>query len=665
MRVSSSRRNMYIAIVVIVIIVVAGVGVGLYMTRPTTPTVQNPGKIIVDEIGQPIPGVDPATDYETSGGEIIQNCYEALLFYNYSSSSQLNYVLCQNYTESTDGLTYTFNLRQGITFQDGSQFNASAMKWSLDRAILINDPTGPSWILSQFVKGAYTYYTFNQALGTAAIYKAALAYLEAGGIQVTSQYQLVIHVDYHDNSTATPFPAVPYCLAMTVAMAVSPTYVFKHDTLEGNAADTSTTNNTMSVAQYNHTFLSGPAVSSVPFTDGRGIIPDYYGAPLYAADSLNGATCGTGPYNMTSWVSGVGETLEYNPNYWGGPHNTGVASVHEIVLNFVTSFDTMKLALLAGTADVVEWDPSYSNQIINLTTRTVLPQYASDITVYTNVRTLVVDQLEFAEFPYMPNTGVVLCTSVNNTLAGHGNTTIHDQVVNSTLNPFQYPDFRLAFVNSYNFTAFYSISQGDMAPLNGFIPSGMYAYNSSIPSQNTYANFTLAEQLFNKVGWNGTVNVYFNTGNIIREDACLMEAAQVAAASQGRVSVNVVELTWTAFLELEYSKGLPVGDVGWLPDYPRPDDYAFPYAMPLGTFAYFIGLVIPGKLQNDTIEAATTLNATLSEILYSRVITYMNAQGDYLWTGQPLEFAVMRSWIHGYFYNPLFSGLMYYDLTKS
>lgn len=43
-------------------------------------------------------------------------------------------VLAESYTASDDGLSYTFKLRQGGKFQDGTDFNAEAVKVNLDRA---------------------------------------------------------------------------------------------------------------------------------------------------------------------------------------------------------------------------------------------------------------------------------------------------------------------------------------------------------------------------------------------------------------------------------------------------------------------------------------------------------------------------------------------------
>ncbi len=59
--------------------------------------------------------------------------------------------LATGYTVSPNGTVYTFTLRQGVTFQDGTPFNSTAVKTSLIRAFL--DPDTNSYYLSNFLKG--------------------------------------------------------------------------------------------------------------------------------------------------------------------------------------------------------------------------------------------------------------------------------------------------------------------------------------------------------------------------------------------------------------------------------------------------------------------------------------------------------------------------------
>jgi peptide/nickel transport system substrate-binding protein len=77
-------------------------------------------------------GLDPA--YETDGNSfmICDNILEALVFYK-DESTALEPGLATSWEISPDGLTYTFKLRKGVKFHDGTAFNADAVVFSIGR----------------------------------------------------------------------------------------------------------------------------------------------------------------------------------------------------------------------------------------------------------------------------------------------------------------------------------------------------------------------------------------------------------------------------------------------------------------------------------------------------------------------------------------------------
>ena len=75
-------------------------------------------------IGEP-ETLDPALAYETAGGEIIQNVYETLVFYDGESTDKFVPQLAESWEVSEDGTTYTFKLRSGVKFHDGADMTAS------------------------------------------------------------------------------------------------------------------------------------------------------------------------------------------------------------------------------------------------------------------------------------------------------------------------------------------------------------------------------------------------------------------------------------------------------------------------------------------------------------------------------------------------------------
>jgi len=65
---------------------------------------------------------------------MLANVYEPLLWYNPpGSEEQFTPALAESWSVSDDGLTWTFTLRGGVIFHDGTPFNAAAAKAAIDR----------------------------------------------------------------------------------------------------------------------------------------------------------------------------------------------------------------------------------------------------------------------------------------------------------------------------------------------------------------------------------------------------------------------------------------------------------------------------------------------------------------------------------------------------
>jgi glutathione transport system substrate-binding protein len=62
---------------------------------------------------------------------ILKNVYQGL--YGFDKDMKLRPLLAESYTVSKDGLVYTFNLRKGVRFHDGTDFKADSVKATYDR----------------------------------------------------------------------------------------------------------------------------------------------------------------------------------------------------------------------------------------------------------------------------------------------------------------------------------------------------------------------------------------------------------------------------------------------------------------------------------------------------------------------------------------------------
>ena len=103
------------------------------------------------------PTLDPAVAFSSDGFEFVRNVYEGLLEY-VPGGVNVRPLLATSWKVSPDGKTYTFTLRKGVKFQDGSPFNAAAAKLGLDRMKGVNQ--GPATLMANVVsvtaKGANT-----------------------------------------------------------------------------------------------------------------------------------------------------------------------------------------------------------------------------------------------------------------------------------------------------------------------------------------------------------------------------------------------------------------------------------------------------------------------------------------------------------------------------
>ena len=79
-------------------------------------------------------GLDPARVDDLESGKVIVNMYEGLTKYA-ADSTEVEPSLAESWEISPDGLSYTFKLRQGVKFHDGTDFNADAVKYNIDRQI--------------------------------------------------------------------------------------------------------------------------------------------------------------------------------------------------------------------------------------------------------------------------------------------------------------------------------------------------------------------------------------------------------------------------------------------------------------------------------------------------------------------------------------------------
>jgi len=159
------------AIVVLLVLLVVGGGLYWYLTLPPPGPVYKDTLIwgTTDSVENTL---DPSQAYDFFGWCIIQQTGLTLVEIRPGSEAgpeDIIPALATDWTVSDDMMTWTFNLRQGVEFEDGTEVTADDVKYSFDRAYVIYDET-----------------SFQVGMGTFEVL--------IDSVEVTDTYQVVFHL---------------------------------------------------------------------------------------------------------------------------------------------------------------------------------------------------------------------------------------------------------------------------------------------------------------------------------------------------------------------------------------------------------------------------------------------------------------------------------------
>lgn len=90
---------------------------------------------------------DPRSGYDSCAQSVLYHMYEALTYYNRPGSKQeIGPWLATSWESNKDKTQWTFHLRQGVKFHDGTDFNAAAVKYTIENTVA--EKMAPAWIYS-------------------------------------------------------------------------------------------------------------------------------------------------------------------------------------------------------------------------------------------------------------------------------------------------------------------------------------------------------------------------------------------------------------------------------------------------------------------------------------------------------------------------------------
>ncbi|MEZ5865587.1 MAG: ABC transporter substrate-binding protein [Geminicoccaceae bacterium] len=122
----------------------AGLLAAPLLAPPATAQVP-PDVLVVGQIAEPA-SMDPHVVTAVNDFRILVNVYDGLVRYR-PGTLEVEPALAESWEISDDGTAYTFKLREGVAFHDGTPFDAAAVKFNFDRMLDENHPqhdTGPS-----------------------------------------------------------------------------------------------------------------------------------------------------------------------------------------------------------------------------------------------------------------------------------------------------------------------------------------------------------------------------------------------------------------------------------------------------------------------------------------------------------------------------------------
>ncbi|WP_225913916.1 ABC transporter substrate-binding protein [Leptolyngbya ohadii] len=114
-------------------------------TSPTGGTEAGNGRVTMGTTLE-VRTIDPADAYETFPGILLYNLGDRLYTYKPGTTELVPQLATELPKVSSDGLTYTIPLREGVKFHDGEPFNAEAMAFSIQR--FIENGGRPAFLMS-------------------------------------------------------------------------------------------------------------------------------------------------------------------------------------------------------------------------------------------------------------------------------------------------------------------------------------------------------------------------------------------------------------------------------------------------------------------------------------------------------------------------------------
>src|SRR5579884_3912053 len=355
----------------------------------------------------------------------------------------------------------------------------------------------------------------------------------------------------------------------------------------------------------------------------------------YQFDHMNG----TGPFMLEQWDRQNKEViLVRNDHYWRQP-----TRLRRVIIRSVTELAARRLQLQQGDADLIVASLNEQSQLRglpNTVMQTKLPQIA--------VQTL--------QFNFKINTD-------GNPDVGSGK--LDGQGIPSDF--FADIHVRRGFAYAFDYAQNLSSAYAGQGILpHGPIVQGLLGYDPSVPTYATSRDKAIAEFKEAQGGklWDTgfKFTVPYTAGNTARQVGATILRDDVQALNP-KFQLSFRPVPASALNEILFSHKGTMYFLGWFADYPDPHDFAQPFLSANGYFPVRGGYNNP-EADRLIDQAVATADPAKRAAIYKQLSMIAYNDLPYLFLVQPTTYYTMRSWVHGWYYNPIFPGQYYYTLYK-
>lgn len=611
----------------------------------TEPEAQGGSQVAKDtyvsvSIGEP-QSLDPAWTYETAGSGVEANVYESLLAFNKDLADDFVPALAESWTESEDHLSYTFNIRKGVTFHEGGTLTASDIAYSLQRAMLQDRLDGPMVLFLEPFLGVTSIRGY--AVEKAAVTKeeATLADVPAESLaEVCEDVKAVVQSDDAAGtvtlSLMKPTPWMPQLLSQPWGSALDMEWMAEQGDWDGDCATW-------------QTFHDPAAEKSILFN----------------------AANGTGPYKLAKWDAGIEIVLEANEAYWrtapaweGGP--SGPPALKRVVLQTVDEWGTRLAKLQTGEADTVAVPRANIDQVEKMVAVEI--EGNSDDTPATDMNPDGTLKL-YRGFPSVSSSAAMFTFEVNtegaNEFIGSG------KLDGAGIPADFFSDVHVRRGFSYCFdwdTYIAEALNGEGFQTRGPIIKGLAGYTED----NEIFSFDpvkCEEEL--ALAWDGVLpetgfmmTMAYNSGNQERETVGRLLAEGLASVNP-KYQVDVLSLEWASFLDARGQGKFPISISGWVEDYHHPSNWIQPFMLSDG--AYARAQKLPEELQTEFDdlygEAMAATDPAVQTEVFTQLQNLANEHAVDIWLAQATGRFYVNKAVMGWYNNPL-GFTNYYAMSK-